>query len=104
MHLPLIILTDDLVWAKLLPYTYTRSVADIRVGILTIKEKWELHLRQTAFVRTQPYLQSLYPSHELQGSAIYINAAVLPDESLAENIQGLLPGEMLHDGSQPIAW
>ena len=31
----------------LLPFTYTRPVADIRVGILTIREKWEAHLGST---------------------------------------------------------
>ncbi|MDN3657516.1 putative sugar nucleotidyl transferase [Ferruginibacter paludis] len=33
---------DDLLKGQLYPFTATRSVADIRVGILTIREKWSL--------------------------------------------------------------
>ena len=35
------ILFDGSVRNQLLPFTFTRPVADIRVGILTIREKWE---------------------------------------------------------------
>jgi len=37
-----IILDDSLVKQQLYPYTATRHVADIRIGILTIREKWAL--------------------------------------------------------------
>ena len=36
----------------LLPFTYTRPVADIRIGILTIREKWETYL---GFTTTTDY-------------------------------------------------
>ena len=41
-----IYLNDDEVKDNLFPFSITRSVADIRVGILTIREKWELLLNQ----------------------------------------------------------
>ena len=41
---------------NLLPFTFTRPVADIRVGILTIREKWEKHLGFTTTTITEDYL------------------------------------------------
>lgn len=104
MHLPPVILSDELAWEKLLPFTYTRPVSDIRIGIFTIKEKWDLHLGVNSYAHTQPYLQSGLGILDHNGAGIHINAAVLPDESLAESIQGLQPGEMIHDGEHTIAW
>ena len=58
MHL---ILFDGNRREALLPLTYTRPVADIRVGILTIREKWERYLDQTASFLTEGYLQEKFP-------------------------------------------
>ncbi len=41
-----IILFDDMVRDRLLPFTFIRPVAEIRMGILTIREKWERWLKQ----------------------------------------------------------
>jgi hypothetical protein len=41
---------------RLLPFTFTRPVADIRIGILTIREKWELLLKSTTSTITEDYL------------------------------------------------
>ncbi|HQX03888.1 MAG TPA: putative sugar nucleotidyl transferase, partial [Flavobacterium sp.] len=41
------ILFDGPVRNALLPFTFTRPVADIRIGILTIREKWEKYLGYT---------------------------------------------------------
>ena len=38
------ILFDGPARTALLPFTYTRPVADIRIGFFTIREKWEKHL------------------------------------------------------------
>ncbi|HAG49206.1 MAG TPA: glucose-1-phosphate thymidylyltransferase, partial [Cryomorphaceae bacterium] len=35
--------------ATLKPLTWTRPVADLRIGILTIAEKWSRHLAATTF-------------------------------------------------------
>ena len=42
--------------ANLLPFTFTRPVADIRLGILTIREKWEKLLDKKSFSLTEEYL------------------------------------------------
>ena len=54
------ILFDGTVRNALLPFTFTRPVADIRVGILTIREKWEFHLGTTTTTLTEEYLMEKY--------------------------------------------
>jgi len=49
------ILFDGTVRNALLPFTFTRPVADIRVGILTIREKWEKYLGATTTTLTEKY-------------------------------------------------
>ncbi len=69
----------------LLPLTATRAVADLRIGIVTIKEKWEHSLHATASILTQPYLQPKYPSPKTTHT-IYINAHFLPNTQLVQQI------------------
>ncbi|WP_372974613.1 putative sugar nucleotidyl transferase, partial [Muriicola sp.] len=39
------VLFDSEVRTSLLPFTFTRPVGEIRIGILTLREKWEKHLK-----------------------------------------------------------
>ncbi len=55
-----ILLSDIHARKKLAPISLTRSVADIRIGILTIKERWELMTGLKVFMLTDDYLQNLY--------------------------------------------
>jgi UDP-N-acetylglucosamine diphosphorylase/glucosamine-1-phosphate N-acetyltransferase len=97
-----IILFDDNAHLSLLPLTYTRPVADLRIGILTIAEKWAKYLDTTYSFQTQPYLQAKYPIK--QGLYdVYINGSVCPDEGLLEAINGLKAGEALKQGDFLIA-
>lgn len=84
------ILFDGEVRGNLLPFTYTRPVADIRVGILTIREKWEKFLGSTTTTITEEYLSYKYPMVELENN-VMINAAYLPTQELVEMIQDLQP-------------
>lgn len=76
---------------NLLPFTYTRPVAEIRVGILKISEKWEQYGFEVGF-DTQSYLQQKYPT---SNAALKVNGALCPDEALAEAISGLKEGQKL---------
>ncbi|NQY29378.1 MAG: GlmU family protein [Flavobacteriaceae bacterium] len=82
------ILFDGPVRNQLLPFTYTRPVADIRVGILTIREKWEKHLGFTTSTITEEYLSDKYPMVEFEQN-IMINASFLPNEELVAMIENL---------------
>ena len=86
-------LFDDATWFSLRPLTFTRPVADLRVGILTISQKWEKHLQGTYGYSTIDYLSFKYPP--LPKAALFINGSVCPDERLIEAIMMLQEGEAL---------
>jgi UDP-N-acetylglucosamine diphosphorylase/glucosamine-1-phosphate N-acetyltransferase len=81
-----IVLFDGIERNHLLPLTATRAVADIRVGILTIKEKWEKYFKTKVDILTQDYLQPKYQYQQKENS-IFINAHVLPTKELANEIK-----------------
>lgn len=94
-----IILFDDNAHNTLLPLTYTRPVADLRIGILTIAEKWSKYLGQEHSFLTQDYLQAKYPLN-IQDDNIFINGSVCPDEDVVAAINNLLNGQALrHNGT-----
>lgn len=88
------ILFDGEVRNALLPFTFTRPVADIRVGILTIREKWEKYLGYTTTTVTEEYLEAKFPMVETEQN-IMINSAFLPNEQLVELIQELKPNQAI---------
>lgn len=88
---------------QLLPLTFTRPVAALRVGIITIKEKWEQHLKQPVSCLTQPYLQQLFPVN-FQGDNLFVNAALLPSLIHVELIQNLKPDQALVKGEDVLAF
>ncbi len=96
------ILFDSFDRTKLLPFTYTRPVADIRVGILTIREKWEKFLNQKTSSLTEDYLSKKYPLLKAEEN-ILINGAVLPTQELVQKITALKKGETLAKGDFVIA-
>jgi UDP-N-acetylglucosamine diphosphorylase/glucosamine-1-phosphate N-acetyltransferase len=88
------ILYDGEVRTALLPFTYTRPVADIRIGILTIREKWEKYLGNTTTTVTEDYLSEKYPMVEMEEN-IMINAAYLPSDVLLEMVQDLQKNQLI---------
>lgn len=88
---------------NLLPFTYTRPVADIRVGILTLREKWEKHLGYTTTSVTEDYLSEKFPMVELEQNTM-INGAYVPNESLMGLIQNLKSQEAIFDGDVVVAF
>jgi UDP-N-acetylglucosamine diphosphorylase/glucosamine-1-phosphate N-acetyltransferase len=80
---------------QLLPLTFTRPVAALRVGILTIAEKWQRYFPEAHIsYLTEPYLRKKFP---LQKSSInlLINGAVCPNPEIMEAIQELGEDESL---------
>lgn len=73
---------------NLLPFTFTRPVADVRVGILTIREKWEMMLGEKTSTLTKLYLQKKFPLVN-EGADILINASYIPTPGLVEAVKNL---------------
>lgn len=85
--------------ANLLPFTYTRPVADIRVGILKISEKWN-HYGFEAGFDTVDYLRDKFKPIN---SPLRVNGALCPDASVVAAIKALQEGQELTCNGQVLA-
>lgn len=97
------ILFDGPARNALLPFTFTRPVADIRIGILTIREKWEKYLETTTTTLTEEYLSHKYPMVEMEEN-IMINASFLPNPILVEIVRNLKKNQALFCGEDVLAF
>lgn len=97
------ILFDGDVRNALLPFTYTKPVADLRIGILTIREKWEKHLSLTTTTLTEDYLEKKYPMVEMEEN-VMINASFCPTEKLVDLVKNLSKNEAIFKGDDVIAF
>jgi len=97
------ILFDGTVRTSLLPLTYTRPVADLRIGILTIRQKWEELLGFTTTTLTEEYLEEKYPMVEMEQN-VMINASFLPTVALVEIIQELKENQAVFKNEEVIAF
>jgi UDP-N-acetylglucosamine diphosphorylase/glucosamine-1-phosphate N-acetyltransferase len=95
MHV--LLFDDPAIRPHLLPFTFTRPVAALRCGILTLAEKWQHRLgASTVGYLTQPYLQAKYPAGDVAGPTLVINGAVCPDDLLVPQVQALALGQGLY--------
>ncbi|MBC8768503.1 GlmU family protein [Arenibacter sp. BSSL-BM3] len=97
------ILFDGTVRKALLPFTFTRPVADIRIGILTIREKWEKYLGNTITTITEDYLSERFPMVEMEENVL-INASFLPNAELVDLVANLRSKEAVFYGEEVIAF
>jgi len=91
-----IVLFDNNERNKLYPLNNVCAVADLRVGILTARERWELISKDNVFINTADYLSVLY-ERVPQGSHTWIDANLIPDEYLIGKIFSLEENEALAD-------
>lgn len=83
-----IILFDNQKRNRLFPLTRTRALASLRMGILTMAERWEKLTGMQVFIHTDNYLQNLY-GYANAGEHIWIDAAVIPDASLVDCVHSI---------------
>jgi hypothetical protein len=88
---------------NLLPFTFTRPVADIRVGILTIRQKWESYIEYTTTTITEDYLSEKFPMVEMENN-IMINASFLPNLEVVEVVRNLEHNQALFKDEDVIAF
>ncbi len=96
------ILFEDEARQSLMPLTHTRPIAEIRIGILRIREKWEKFLTGNFSYLTELFLKEKYPFTPGKQN-FFINSSVLPSQLLANEIQNLKSGEKLINGDVIIA-
>ncbi|HEV8512648.1 MAG TPA: GlmU family protein [Cyclobacteriaceae bacterium] len=98
----LILFDDPGARSNLLPLTFTRPVADIRVGILTIAEKWKRYFDSSPSYSTQNYLSKKFQK-KITPDNLWINGAVCPDEKLVVAIKNLKLGDAIYKSSRVLA-
>lgn len=98
----LILFDSSPIRTNLLPFTFTRPAAGIRIGILTIAEKWEKRLSSKASYKTEAYLSKKF-SLILTPDNLFINGALCPDDILVAEIKKLNLGEGLYKDGQLLA-
>jgi len=86
---------------NLYPLSLTRPISDFRIGISTIKEKWEFYYNDVS-VKTDDYLSEKFPIKKKKDN-LWINASVLPNKDLVTEINSLRKGELLKKGKMVIA-
>ena len=89
-----ILFDEPTVRTALLPFTFTRPVAGIRMGIWTITEKWQHWLQSPVSHLTEPYLQIIFP-HKADTDNLYINGSVCPTDALVSDLKNLVNGQVL---------
>lgn len=81
---------------NLLPLSFTRPVADFRIGISTIREKWEQHIPGIYNYLPVDYLREKFGDvSNPDAEAIFITGALIPDKEVADAILSMQPGEAL---------
>jgi len=98
----IILFDDPTIRTALLPFTFTRPVACVRVGILTVAEKWQKYLQGDFSFHTEEYLSKKFifsPGND----NLWINGAVCPDEMLTKAIKSLSINQGLIKDSKIIA-
>eukprot|EP01132_Coremiostelium_polycephalum_P000765 gene765-948_t len=88
------IASEWIVFMALKPFSDTRPVAKMRVGMMTIAEKWPIYLPATYSFVTSSYLQAKFP-RTVDAKNLCINGSVLPNKGLIDAIKQLTQQEIL---------
>ncbi len=87
----------------MLPLSYTRPTAEMRVGILTVAEKWEKWLQTKVSFLAPTYLQARYPV--VYGTDnLYIKGLICPNPAVIREILSLQKEEVLMRGGYVLAY
>lgn len=97
-----ILFDDPVLRGQLLPLTFTRPTASLRVGILTIAEKWRLRLPADVSFGTQPYLEGKFPRVTTSDN-YWINGALCPDEAFIAVVRILRPNDAIEKNGRILA-
>ncbi len=98
----IVLFDDPNIREDLMPFTLTRPVGNLRVGILTLDQKWSHYSGGPCSFFTEPYLREKYPASPA-ADALHINGALCPDDQLWNAIKSLSAGESLMEGDRLLA-
>lgn len=98
-----IVLVDNGLHLRFAPLSLTRPIGDLRIGIMTNTERWNL-VEPTAeiFYETEAYLNSKYPS--TSAADLVVNGALIPNDEVIAAILALSENEKLVFESYELAY
>lgn len=96
-------LFDNNLRHQLYPFTHTRAVGNIRLGIFTPQERWQIITGSQVQLHTSKHLQPLYGTSQLGASTLWIDAALILNTALIDQIKALQTGQCLYDTTGFIA-
>lgn len=96
MSFSVVLFDDCFARERLKPLTSTRPIGNLRVGILTLDQKWSRIFRTEVSYLTRDYLREKFPlSNSLDQEFLVIHGSVLPNEDLTVELLGLDVGQKL---------
>lgn len=92
-----LVLSDNGLHLRFAPITITRPLGELRIGLFTLAERWALlmeHYSPVQFQTENPFIQEHfnYTPHQ---SDLVINAAVVPNAKLVQQVRGLSDNQEL---------
>jgi UDP-N-acetylglucosamine diphosphorylase/glucosamine-1-phosphate N-acetyltransferase len=97
-----LVLFEDHLRSHFLPLAYTRPVGDLRMGMMTMAERYAKLFNTTVAHRTQVSLEDIFPVATAQ-IQLHINARLFPTKSFVQALRALQPGEALKHGDTLLA-
>ncbi|MFP5040621.1 putative sugar nucleotidyl transferase [Parasediminibacterium sp. JCM 36343] len=91
-----IVLFDNKDRKQFFPLAATKAIAGLRMGVLTIQERWKLVTGQKVYIHTENYLMPLYETIPLE-EHIWIDSTVQITDELLLDIQNLQLNEAIVD-------
>lgn len=105
MNRKIVLFDTDEIHGNLLPLSYTRPVADFRIGIRTLREVWEELLPGQYSYRPMPFMIDKFGTCDTRDNdLLFIAGNLLPDESLLKELEDLPLNAGLEAGGQVVAW
>ena len=98
-----ILFDDATTRSNLKPLTFTRPTADLRVGITTIREKWDSLLKAETSTLTEKYLEKKFPTIKKTNNVL-IDGSVIPSAELVEKIKKLKANQAISCGDAIVAY
>lgn len=96
-----VVLFDSAAHRSLLPLTYARPVADLRVGILTIAEKWARRTQATTSFLATDYLRPAFP-YTLGEDNLFVDGCLLPTLELLSVARSMKSGTIYTNDGRPL--
>src|SRR5690606_27728556 len=97
-----ILLFDGSEWKNLHPLTLTKPFGELRMGILTFRERCEKLMEGNYSYLTKEYLSEKFPA-KVENFNLFINPAYFPFPDLVHAILNLKEGEILTNNQNLIA-